>query len=258
MAEKDLVTAHRAGCAVVITLNLPARRNLLTGPSVNAMVSSVEAAESDPEVRALIFTGAGTAFCAGADLAILERAAEGDFDNVRRIYDSFLRVMRSPLLTIAAVNGPAMGAGLNLVLACDLRLAGRSAVFDTRFSALHVHPGGGNAWLMNAAVGGQEALLGVLLGEWWNAEEARARGLVARVVDDESLLAVACELAERVAHHDREYVCRVISALRAARSGADHGQVLEMETDSQEWSLRQEKAAASLAAARRRISGSAG
>ena len=99
----------------------------------------------------VVLTGAGKAFCAGAELSVLRAAADGDFDSVRPVYEGFLRVLRSPLPTIAAVNGPAVGAGFNLALACDVRLAGRHAIFDTRFTQLRLHPGGGHTWLLARA-----------------------------------------------------------------------------------------------------------
>jgi enoyl-CoA hydratase len=254
MSSEPLVRSSRRGAAAVVELNVPQKRNLLSVPLVDALVAQVEAAEAEAGVRALVVTGAGSAFCAGADLKVLESAAVGDFASVRRIYDGFLRVRASPLLTIAAVNGPATGAGFNLALVCDLRYAARSAVFDSRFSAIHVHPGGGNAWLMTRAVGAQEAVLSVLLGESWSAMQALHRGLVAQVVDDERLIEFACVVANRLARHDRAYVARVLQTLRAASSGASHGEILEAEAEAQQWSLTQPNARAALAAARRRIS----
>jgi enoyl-CoA hydratase len=246
------VLVEQVGCAAVITLNNPARRNVLTAESVAALVEAVEHAESRPSLRAIVITGAGRAFCAGAELSILEDAGSGDFAPVRALYDGFLRVMNSPLLTIAAVNGPAVGAGMNLALVCDIRLAADSAFFDTRFARLHVHPGGGNAWLMHRAVGYQNSCLALLLGEVWDASTALSRGLVAQVVHGDRLREDACALAERVEGHDREVVGRVL--LRAVRDGATHSETLELEAEAQRWSLAQPNAAAALAAIRGQIS----
>src|ERR671920_1584162 len=98
--------------------------------------------------------GAPPAFCAGADLGNL---AEATGDGLGRIYEGFLRIARSPLPTLAAVNGAAVGAGMNLALVCDVRLAARRAPFDTRFIDLGLHPGGGHTWMLRNAVGPQVA-----------------------------------------------------------------------------------------------------
>lgn len=253
MSDPQSVLFEQVGCAAVITLNTPDRRNVLTASAVAALVDAVEQAESRPSVRAIVVTGAGRAFCAGAELGILENAGDGDFAPVRAVYEGFLRVLHSPLLTIAAVNGPAVGAGLNLALVCDIRLAADTAIFDTRFARLHVHPGGGNAWLLHQAVGYQNACLAVLLGEVWDAPTALSRGLIARILPPGQLLDDACALAEQVASHDREFVGRVLSTLRAVRAGATHAETLELEAEAQEWSLGQPNAKAALSALRARL-----
>ena len=255
MSDRSQVLLEQVGCAAVITLNMPARRNVLTSASVAALVEAVEEAEAEPSVRAVVITGAGRAFCAGADLAILENASNGDFSTVRSLYDGFLRVMRSPLLTISAVNGPAVGAGMNLALVCDIRLAASSATFDTRFTRLHIHPGGGNLWLMSQAVGYQNACLAVLLGEVWDAPTALSRGLVAEVTPDDELRDHACNLAQRLAHYDREFISRLLRSWWAVRDGATYAETLELEAEAQRWSLGQPNAKAALAAIRAQISG---
>ncbi|HEY9266619.1 MAG TPA: enoyl-CoA hydratase-related protein, partial [Mycobacterium sp.] len=136
----------------LITVNDPDRRNAVTAASSAALRDAVEAAEADPDVHAVIVTGAGKAFCAGADLTALGEATE---DGLRVIYDGFLAVAQCTLPTIAAVNGPAVGAGLNLALAADVRIAGPAAVFDPRFQKLGIHPGGGATWMLQRAIGPQ-------------------------------------------------------------------------------------------------------
>ncbi len=106
--------------------------------------------EADPSVGAIVVTGAPPAFCAGADLGNL---AEVDGERLGAIYEGFLRIARSSLPTLAAVNGAAVGAGMNLALGCDVRLAARRARFDTRFLQLGLHPGGGHTWMLRRSPG---------------------------------------------------------------------------------------------------------
>ncbi|MEO7430128.1 MAG: enoyl-CoA hydratase-related protein, partial [Acidimicrobiales bacterium] len=126
-------TQITAGVATV-TLADADRRNALTLPMVTEIVDLFDELEADPAVGAVVVTGDGPAFCAGADLSHLSSSADqGPEGGLRSIYEGFLRIGRSPLPTIAAVNGAAVGAGMNLALVCDVRLAGARARFDTRF-----------------------------------------------------------------------------------------------------------------------------
>ena len=145
------VSGH-LGCAVV-TLDDPDRRNVLSPPRVDALCEAFRALEADGETRCVVLTGAGTSFCAGAELDVLARASSGNFDGVEHVYRAFLTIAESPLPTIAVVNGPAVGAGLNLALAANLRLAVRGAVFDSRFVTLGLAPGGGHTWMLERLVG---------------------------------------------------------------------------------------------------------
>jgi enoyl-CoA hydratase len=258
MTEADVTEAEvlveRHGGAAVLTLNAPRRRNVLSAAMVEAVRTTFDALEADSTVKCVVLTGAGSAFCAGAELATLAQAADGDFESVRFVYEGFLRVRASPLPTIAAVNGPAVGAGFNLVLACDVRLAGESARFDTRFTTLRIHPGGGHTWLLTRAVGPQHAAMACLFGEVWDAGSARERGLVADVVPDADLLSTAITLARRLDDHDQEFVRTLTATLRRAAGGADHAEVFAAETEAQAWSLRQPAFRTGLAEIQRRIS----
>ncbi len=182
----------------VLTLDAPDRRNAMTLPMCDEVAALCDALEADESVGALVVTGAGSAFCAGADLSHLGgghgRSTE---DGLMAIYEGFLRIARSPLPTIAAVNGPAVGAGMNLALACDLRLAARSARFDARFLNLGIHPGGGHTWMSQRIVGPQTTAATVLFGEIVDGAEAERVGLVWRCVDDDALIALLDELPKR-------------------------------------------------------------
>ena len=180
-----------AGVATV-TLSDPERRNALTLPMVTEIMDVFDALEGDPSVGAVVVTGDAPAFCAGADLSHLSSSAEGGAETgLRAIYEGFLRIGRSPLPTLAAVNGAAVGAGMNLALICDVRLAAKRARFDTRFLQLGLHPGGGHTWMSHRIAGPQAVLATVLFGEVLDGAEAERVGLVWRCLPDDELLPAA-------------------------------------------------------------------
>jgi enoyl-CoA hydratase len=249
------VLVRRAGSVGVLTLNVPDRRNALSAGLATAIGTALDELEADESVHALVLTGNGATFCAGAELAVLEAAADGDFAAVRGVYAGFLRVLHSPLATIAAVNGPAVGAGFNLALACDVRLAGERARFETRFTDLRIHPGGGHAWMLIGAVGPQRATLACLYGEVWDAYRARDLGLVAEVHPDCELVAAAVALGRRLDGQETEYTRRLVASLRSAATTAEHGAALAHETAEQEWSTTRPAFREGLRGIRRRIAG---
>jgi len=240
----------------VVTLDAPERRNAFDLAMCDEVAALLDGLEADPGVGALVVTGAGSAFCAGADLSHLAGEHGGDTgDGLLAIYEGFLRVARSPLPTIAAVNGPAVGAGLNLALACDLRLAGRSARFDTRFLQLGIHPGGGHTWMLQRLVGPQAAAATVLFGEVLDGEEAVRAGLAWRCVDDDALPAEAVRLAARAAAAPRELVARTKATLADTATIADHDAAVQRELGDQVWSATRPEFLERLAAMRARITG---
>ena len=161
----------------------------------------MDAIEADEAIGAVVVTGAPPAFCAGANLGNL---AEADGSSLGSVYEGFLRIARSPLPTIAAVNGAAVGAGMNLALGCDVRLAARRARFDTRFLQIGLHPGGGHTWMLRRIAGPQATMAAVVFGEVLDGAEAERVGLVYRCVDDDALLAEAQAMAARAASAPRE------------------------------------------------------
>ena len=237
-----------------LTLNDPGRRNVISGALVAEIVAAFDRLEDDPGVTAVVITGAGPAFCAGADLTDLLAAADGDASGVRTVYEGFLRVARSPLPTIAAVNGPAVGAGLNLALACDVRIAAESAWFDTRFLKIGLHPGGGHTWMLHRLVGPQTAAAMVLFGDRLAGPAAVETGLAYQCVPDEKLLSAAHALAAGARDVDPELLRRTKQSLRRAGDGRGHDQVLEEETREQMWSLTLPSTKERLDALRRKIS----
>ena len=232
-------TEIEAGVATV-TLADPDRRNALTLPMVTEMVDTFDQLEADPAVGAAVITGDGAAFCAGADLSHLSSSADGTPDEgLRSIYEGFLRVGRSTLPTIAAVNGAAVGAGMNLALVCDVRLAAHRARFDTRFLQLGLHPGGGHTWMFRRIAGPQAVSAAVLFGEVLDGAEAERVGLVWRCVPDDELLPAAHTMAQRAAGAPHELVARIKSTIADMASIDDHEAAVDRELEPQIWSLAQ-------------------
>jgi enoyl-CoA hydratase/carnithine racemase len=194
----------------VLTLNNPARRNALDPPLAQALIAAVSSLRSDPAVRCVLVTGAGTAFCSGADLGALRDQPKSDVmgrrDLLRGFYEVFLGFRELPMPVIAAVNGAAVGAGLNLALSCDMRIAARSARFAASFVHLGIHPGGGTSYLLSRLVGSGVAAEMLMSGLPVDADRALAVRLVNRVVDDAALVTAALELATAIAANSPQAV----------------------------------------------------
>lgn len=252
MAQADLVLYRVAERVALITVNDPDRRNAVTAAMSTQLRAAVQRAEDDPDVHAVVVTGAGKAFCAGADLSALGDAAE---QGLLDLYDGFMAVGSCSLPTIAAVNGAAVGAGLNLALAADVRIAGPAAVFDARFQKLGLHPGGGATWMLQRAVGPQVARAALLFGMRFDADAAVRHGMALCVTDDP--VAAALELAAGPAAAPREVVLATKATMRATASpGAldteQHEFAMRTELGPQAASARSPEFAVRLAAARRR------
>lgn len=250
----SLIRVERAGTddrVAVVTLDAPERRNSLTLEMVDEIVAAFDAVDADDGVGAVVVTGAPPAFCAGADLSHLGGSQEA---GLRSIYEGFLRVGRSPLPTIAAVNGAAVGAGMNLALCCDVRIAGKRARFDTRFLQLGLHPGGGHTWMLRRAVGPSAAAAMLLFGEILDGDGAAAAGLAWRSVEDSALLDTAIALADKAASAPRGLAIRVKQTLALMAGVATHDDAVDSELEAQVWSLHQPEFRERLAAMQQRIS----
>ena len=170
----SLVLVSVTDGVATLTLNNPEERNTLTAPMVSEITAAMDEIEGNEKIGALVVTGAAPAFCAGANLGNLQKASG---DSLGNIYEGFLRIARSPLPTIAAVNGAAVGAGMNLALGCDVRIAAKRAKFDTRFLQIGIHPGGGHTWMFRRIAGPQATMAAVIFGEVLDGEEAARVGL---------------------------------------------------------------------------------
>ncbi|HVA21851.1 MAG TPA: enoyl-CoA hydratase-related protein [Candidatus Micrarchaeia archaeon] len=224
---------------VRLTLDRPRQRNALSQGMGDALRQELAAIRQSGQARAVIVAAAGSAFCAGADLGALGAAGQS-WDERRQAltayYRAFLDLRELPIPSIAAVNGAAIGAGLNLALSCDLRVAGRSARFAASFVRVGIHPGGGCTWFLTQTVGPARTRELLLLGEVVEAEQAERMGLVNRLVDDQELGLAAVALAAAVAAGPAAVIRDIRQTVDLAQS---HGleAVLAFETGAQAASL---------------------
>jgi len=202
----DLLETMEDGIAW-LTLNRPDRLNAFSPAMLLAFGEALQRLSEDPGVGAVIVTGAGCGFCAGGDVKTMpERASQGFEERVeglRRMHRLPMLLRTMPKVVIAMVNGPAVGAGLGLAMACDLRIAGRSARFGTGFAGVGYSGDFGGSWTLTRLVGTAKTRELYLLGEIIDAETAQSLGLVNRVVDDDALHDEAAALARRIADGPR-------------------------------------------------------
>lgn len=221
----------------VVTLNDPDRRNVFT-LDMSARVEQIfDDLEADESISAVILTGAGRAFCSGGHLDdLLENPGP---DGMRRIYSGFVRIANSPLATIAAVNGAAVGAGMNSLLACDVVVAGESAKFDSRFLQIGLGPGGGHTWRLNNSIGLQATKALVLFGEVLDGRRAAEIGLAWSCVPDDELLDAASALAVRAANAPRELLKATKQTIHNTLAITTSEDAIDNEIDTQVWSMSQ-------------------
>ncbi len=235
----------------VITLNDPDRRNALNLDMNVEVVDALDAIEADESVGAVVVTGEPPAFCAGADLSQLGASKE---DGLKKIYEGFLRFGSCPLPTIAAVNGAAVGAGSNLALVCDVRIAAERARFDSRFLQLGIHPGGGHTWMFRRITGPQAVVASVLLGEVMDGREAERVGLAYKCVPDDELLDTAIAMGRKAAEAPRALVMKTKASIVAMADIAEHHVAVDRELEPQVWSMNQPAFKEKLAALQKKIS----
>ncbi len=243
MSDAALVRRDDRDGVAVVTLVDEARRNALSGAMVDQIVATFDALEADDGITAAVVTGAPPAFCSGADVGNLAHlssdAGASQRGSVRGVYAGFLRVLDSSLPTIAAINGPAIGAGANLALACDVRLIGESGWFDPKFPRIGLHPGGGHTWLLERAVGPQTAAAVLLFGQGLDAPRAVASGLAWSRHDDDALVDAAVTLASRSAKVPKPLIAKVKQTLREMPFQASFADAVDVEIERQTWSFGQ-------------------
>lgn len=222
---------------VALTINRPELRNPISETDViDGLLGALERMEADPSVRVAILTGAGKAFSSGGNINAMKPNAGGLNGGLpARTRGNYKRgIQQLPLAfaalevpVIAAVNGPAIGAGLDLTCMCDLRIAGESARFAESFVKLGIIPGDGGAWLLQRVIGFSKAAELSLTGDIINAQEALACGLVSKVVPDAELLDAARAMADKIAANP-PFAVRMTKRLLWESRRSDLATVLEM------------------------------
>jgi enoyl-CoA hydratase/carnithine racemase len=219
-----------ADAVVTITLNRPDRLNAVTARTIEELLAAFDRADADDGVRAVIVTGAGRAFCAGADLgaggATFDRRARGEAARAEEHRDGggrvTLRIFDLKKPVIAAINGPAVGFGVTLTLPMDVRLASTAARIGFVFVRRGVVPEACSTWFLPRLVGASQAAEWMLSGRVFSAEEALAGRLVSRVVAPEALMPAARALAREIADHAAPISVALSRQMLWKLLGADH------------------------------------
>ena len=222
---------------VTVTLHRPDRLNAFVGHMRRDLAEALEEAGSDPHVRVVVITGAGRAFCAGGDVHFMaELVQRNDAEEFARLLGAARRVilairqMTKPV--IASINGAAAGAGFNLALACDLRIASSTATFSQSFVKLGFHPDWGGTYFLPRMISSNLACELFFLGDTITAQDAFRLGLLNRVVEPEDLEAETLKLAERL----RDAPAVSLAAAKHAVYATEHDtleQMLQYEVEAQ-------------------------
>ena len=231
----SFLQTSRDGGILTLTMNQPETRNALTGnTAVQEFVDACAAIALDTSVRVVIVTGAGPVFCSGGNVKDMRRFFEQDIapDRIREEYRQGIQRLPKALCNldvpvIAAVNGAAIGAGMDLTCMCDIRIASDTASFAESFVRLGIIPGDGGAWLLPRTVGMAKASEMAFTGEAIDAQEALRCGLVSRVVPAGELMATALALARKIAANPPAAM-RMTKRLPREGQGAPMDSLLEL------------------------------
>jgi len=247
-----MILSETTEAVTTITLNRPEKLNAFSGTMREDLLAALRAADADPACRVVVITGAGRAFCAGGDVEFMSGLQkEGDVERFRKLLDAGREVvtqiaeMAKPV--IASVNGIAAGAGCNLALACDYRVASEAAKFGETFVKIGIHPDWGGTWLLPRMIGTGRALEMMMTGRMVDAAEALAIGMVERVVAADALTDETTKLAQAIAHGPPLAIAGIKRALAASRTNTLRAQV-ELESEHQIEAFRSRDAAEGMAA----------
>lgn len=233
----DVLLSARHDAVLTLTINRPDALNALNQTTTRALTTTFEAAARDPDVGAIIVTGTGRAFCAGADLKeVAARAQAGDTDlgeDLRANYAPMIRAIRAcPKPVVAALNGTAAGAGLSLALACDLRIAAAGVQLIVVFARVGLVPDAGSLFFLTRMLGLSKATELAMTADPLTAEDGVQLGLIAAVVPAEQLMATAMARATGFARGPRRTYALIKAGMERALSG-DLEQVMELESQLQ-------------------------
>jgi 2-(1,2-epoxy-1,2-dihydrophenyl)acetyl-CoA isomerase len=219
-----------------LTLNAPDKLNAVSRKMVAELKECWEGLAGDSSVRAVLLTGAGRGFCAGADLADPDRDTSATADSgaaLDKFFNPVIRTMRTmPKPIIAAVNGVAAGVGMSFVMAADIAVAAKSASFLQAFARIGLLPDGGSTWFLPRLVGDARARALAMLAPQIAADQAKQWGLVWEVVEDAELMKTATELARRLADGPTQSLARIKEAMNRASTSTLTAQ-LDVERDFQ-------------------------
>ena len=230
----EKITLAKAEGLATLTLNAPDRLNAVSRRMIAEIKQAWEEIGADGSVRAVLLTGTGRGFCAGADLADPDRKNDADSGSaLDKFFNPVIRSMRAlPKPIVAAVNGVAAGVGMSFAMAADITIAAKSASFLQAFSRIGLLPDGGSTWFLPRLVGEQRARALAMLAPQISAEQAKQWGLIWDVVEDAALMPTATELAKRLANGPTQSLARIKDAMNRA-AGNDLSQQLDIERDFQ-------------------------
>ena len=217
-AEEPHALIERRGHVLIVTMNRPQARNALSGPMMELMRQAWDTVDSDPDIRVCVLTGAGGAFCAGADLKAMtsshpgDRFQGGDLDV--SVIEPLLKGRRLSKPLIAAVEGPAIAGGTEILQACDIRVAGTSARFGVSEARWGLFPLGGSAVRLPRQIPYTVAAELLLTGRHITADEALSIGLIGHVVPDGEALGKALEIADAIAANGPVAVRAILRVIR--------------------------------------------
>jgi enoyl-CoA hydratase len=231
-----------------VVLDDPGARNALSWELVRALSDAVERAAANG-ARALVLRNTPPVFCAGGSV---DELLEPKVD-LQEIYRAFHALDEAPMPTVAAVDGAAIGAGITLLLCCDLAICTPASRFDLRFLDVGIHPGGGALWRLARVVGPQGAAALTLFGEVLDGEHAARRGLVWRCVEADDLPSEAGRLAQKAASRDPELVSRTKRTMAAVAAVESPAAAIDLELAPQRWSMERPAFQASLGELRERL-----
>jgi enoyl-CoA hydratase len=235
------------GGVAVVTLAAADRRNALTPAMARELTAVLTSVGVDSSIGATVIRGDGGTFCAGADrgtisAAVSDPVLDETYQDVGAVYETFAVLESLPVPTIAAIRGHAVGAGLNLAMAADVRIVARTAILRSGFLRIGVHPGGGHFTLLGRAAGRGTAAAMTLFGCDVTGERAAALGLAWEAVEDSEAEQTAIGLA-RVAARDPALAREAVRHLRMQTDGAALGirAASELERSAQLWSFRRQR-----------------